>query len=115
MLPCSTALNTAHTHTLRTTVSHQHLLSSVGKLTVDKPDRCHGDREEGVRQHGDLDQSSSEGEEEEDDDHADGHTDTLTHPAKRRDSYCNTARVRTYSSYHNRVSVERRTCVRLAL
>lgn len=98
----------------------QHFLSilqrcsikSVGKLTVDEPDRCHGDREESVRMHLDLDQSSSEGEEEEDDDHADGHTDALTHPAERITDYCNTTQASTHSSYHNKVV--RKKCVRLA-
>lgn len=53
--------------------------------TVDEPDGRHGDGEEGVRLHGDLDQSGSEGEEDEDDDHAEGHTETLPHPAHRPD------------------------------
>lgn len=55
------------------------------RLTVDEPDGCHGDGEEGVRQHGDLDQSGGEGEEDEDDDQAEGHAETLPHPAERRD------------------------------
>lgn len=66
-------------------ILHHCLIMFVRKLTVDEPDCCHGDREEGVRLHADLDQSSSEGEEEEDDDHAGGHTDALLHPAGRRD------------------------------
>ena len=61
-----------HTHTHAHMVRHCYSdcfgllcfgLLGHQKLTADEPDGCHGDREEAVRVHGDLDQSSCEGEE----------------------------------------------------
>lgn len=50
---------------------HVHLNDAkecLKSLTIDKPDCCHGDREEAVLLHRDLHQDSSEDEEDQDED-----------------------------------------------
>lgn len=77
----------------------------VCELTVEEPDGRHGDREEGVRLHGDLDQGGREREEEEDGNQAEGHTETLPHPAETSASSSTTTRLlphvnKAASTYH---------------
>lgn len=51
--------------------------------TVDEPDGCHGDREEGIWVHFYVDQGSSQGKEKEDGYQAEGDTDMHPDPAQR--------------------------------